>query len=605
MARLVSDRILAERGLPPPIMAEPATASTSSVATLAQSLKEGVARTQTFLAGRVAGPEEALRDQLLQHGKSLPTLDGPDKIVRVQGMPYAQGPAGLVYDAAGRPYRADDQGTLQPMSQMEFYLDARRLAMQPDPDQAIKDFSRTTRDAFARLAAKGDDAPIGARPPIGDDQPMIRGDNRFEVALKPGSHQDLVKLFDPKVLKPDSLFKSIGRMSADSTLATTAMSRYDQQDLEMWHMQKAMERCGDAEGAKGMSQNRESLFGMAKDFLKANPSQDPPKVEALKLQTSPLRFGSLAEAQKHTDDDKMTLWRGDLATDKYVGVQADSVPLRADAKDDAHRRDAHDGTASLMQQLDRLSGSSKGTGMISFTSDPTLLADESFASTPNMNWVPISSLPKPIQALVNARLPQPGATLEIDKLSDLVGAAVGTHRVIPPGSIDIGTDSQFDANLLKNVDSAVDPDHRQAVKDRITNCRQQSDGGHQGFFSHAAPSTVVNIGDLVKNSYGVSMLESTSASQRAILTLRREDNDQVKVTSFRRALVVEVNKADCIPGISALGGGFEMEQEVHVDHKQAPTAIIREYPSSALAPDQPKPAGPDGMGAVLGPAAAK
>jgi prophage maintenance system killer protein len=597
VARLVSDRILAERGLPAPILANPDDDVVNDKQVIAASLKVGVARTQSFLStGRQRGLSSYASKMFSVTGQQLPKLDGPDKLVRVDGMPYAQGRDGLVYDAGGRPYRADDQGTLQPMSQMEYHLDMRRIAMQPDAAKTLTDFSQKTRDVFAGLAAKDGVTAPGDKPPIGDDQAMMAADNKFQVNLSPGSHQDLVKLYDPKAVKADTLFKSAGgAMSADSTLATTAMSRYDQLDLEMWHMQQAMDRCGDADGVKGMQQNRAALFDAAKGFLKENPSTKPPKVEALKLSTSPLRFNSFDEATKSIDDDKIMLWRGDLAAAKLMGVQADYIPLRADAKDDGATRESKGGTGSLIDQLNSLSGSAIGTGFMSFTSDPTLLADTGFASKTTSTLIDMAKLAKPVQAIVNAKLSQPGSTLEIDSLSDLLGAGIGTHRVLPPGSLDIGSDSHLDANLLKQVDSdyMLPDDTKKAIKDRITDCRKQSDSS-QGFFSHST-STVLNLSDLVKDPSAVQSLQDGAASQRAMMSVRREGKDQVQVNFYRKAFVAEVNKADCIPGINALGGGFEMEQEIHVDHKQAPTAIVKQYASSDLQEDKPAVPG-EGLG---------
>jgi hypothetical protein len=430
-------------------------------------------------------------------------------VVRVGGMPFAQNNDGFVYDAGGRPYRADDQGVLQPMSQMEYYFDMRRVSMQPDPLKTLTEFTAKTRDAFSKLSAEGDQAKIG------DDLPVIHADNQYAVKLQPGSHQDLVQLFDPKAVVPVAALFEGREMSQHSTFATTAMSRYDQLDLELWHMQRAMTEAGDTSGVQGMQANREALFGLAKTYLEEHPSARPQNVEKLKLENSPLRFSSFSEAIKHTDDNKITLWRGDLALSKLIGAQPDYIPLRNDAKDDAKIRDSRGGTASVVAQLQSLSGTAEGTGFMSFTSDPLLLADEDFAS--------------------------------------------------------------------KTTQQAIS----QSVTDRIDGVRKQA-ADSQGFLSHSV-STVVNLSDLIKDPKQVEALQTDLASQRALVSLRRIGPDSVQAQFYRRAFVSEVDKADCIPGINALGGIFEQEQEIHVDKAQGPGTIVKEYPVSALRTEEDAP----------------
>ncbi len=585
LARLLQDRILIEAGLPPPILADTGADLTLSPAAYREEVAQGVARAIAFIQKnqRLETSAYSYVGQVLnQFGRtSLPRRNGPAPQVEIDGMPYRQGDDGLIYDVAGRAYTADARGALQPMSQLAHYFAFRRAAQAQDPHQALARFTAATRERFQHLAQNPEHA-AAAR--VLSDVPAIRADNRFEVSLPARGNEALIALFDPAATAQDALFGTRNRLTHYSPLSMT-LSRYQQVDLEMWHVEMGLVRAGDRAGAKAMRQHREALFDLAQSHATAlrRASEGTPDGFAFEHERqmwnhSPLRFSSFKAMVRRTGDRTMHIWRGDIAAAKRIGMWPDNVPFRENARQIAELRDARTGTVSLVRELEALAGKSGGTGYLSYTSNLELLTRKFGDATKAVTLDP-SGLPGPLRAFVDKRLPV-GERLSVDTARDLLGVAVGDKKR-KASAVDVSGLSKADLAQLADELAALKlpPAKEQAVAEALRTGRASSGSNRLRELLTDKPRWLTIDG---LDAPALAKVQQAVDRVRNHFTLVRAGESQLQLISHNRAFAVAVPKRDGVPGPSSLGGTWEAEQEISVFGSIYPFRVRKMWRASEL-----------------------
>jgi hypothetical protein len=503
-------------------------------------------------------------------GGDAPSQLGTPRQLRLDGIPFAQGHDGFVYDFMGRPHLATPEGKLSPLSQLGFFLLARRLAQRPDPLAALEELTAPTRALFATLARSGE-----ARAAHGavSDVAVLADDNAYRASLPRGARAELLPLFDLAGLDDQALFSCATAMTA-TTPASFALSRHLQLDLELWHLQRALEDDGDHAHAATVRSYRDALFTRAKAFVEGagDPDRASPEnplgfeyaYEALAHAHSPLRFSSLAEAIAAEGDEHLVAWRGDTVLVTWTGIHPDNVRGREDARDLAARRAAKGGTHGLFQDLAQAATSPVGSGYQPFTSDLALLAkSHSFADKVETGSVRFSTLPAAIARPLRARLGNDGE-LHLDTLRDAVGVAMG-RRALAPGEVEVSGVS------LEALDEALglcaakgEPAEALAAARARLAPKVARLPPLQRLWSAMTDAPVrVELADVL-SAEGVQTLRNELSKLRDVVTLRMhpDDPERLEVTTYRRAFRARLDKRDCLPGASSLGGPYLFEQEV-------------------------------------------
>ena len=610
-ARLVMDRILAERDVPPPILRDMSADVTLTRAQYADEVRTGVVRMRAALStaryannsthAALGAQEPSLVESALRQVAS----------VEVDGLRWTLGGDGFVYDIAGRAYQANAEGKLQPMTQLEQYFAIRRLSAAPDPAGALEKFTSKTVEAFYRVKAE----PTKAQGVFLSDVDAIKADNSYRLNLKPAGNEALIGLFDPAKAQVSSLFKSINN-NKSGTDQSFLISRYQQLDLEMWHVLQSLKSSGDAAGTEQLMNHRRALFTLAKTELQkaapavagapaspGNPLGFTQAYEKLAYENSPLSLPSLDQAIRAMGDDNIRVWRGDIFAVDKIGIYPDYLPTNPDAFDLAAIRGRNSGTASITSDLARVGGSSLGSGYLCYTSDLALLArGGGFADKQNTAVLNLEALPASVSTALKTRLAGGGA-VRISDVSDLLGAVVRKSNTLPEGSIDVRGLTRAQFNTLVEAHSASWPaEARQQMMARFESAQGQ--GSVATYFG--APQAL-KLGDILgvlpntdksEIQYLAGDVARTVGSIEVTLS-----GEALSLATSRRAFLVEMKKGDALPGVGTLGGGtFEAEQEItglgrvfpwRVKHSYSQTELAAPVPGAVppAAPVPPKPVG--------------
>lgn len=612
IGRLVMDRILAEADVPPPIFSKLDIELTSSAKQYEAEVRAGVLRMREAASTgeRAQGPYDYFRSLLPDVALPAPQRNR----LLVDGRTYTQGRDGFMYDEAGRPHLFADDGELFPMSQLEHYFVVRRARQSADPRATLSEYTETSRRRFEALVGQPSGAgSTGAsrtegQPRVRSDLQAIAADNTYRLELRPRGNERLVALYDfERTAAPELLFRH-SEWPAPSV--TFAISRYLQLDLEMWHVQRALERAGDGGQARQLFAHRATLFSMAKRHLAGmvgaptaeNPSGARFPIDRTAIERSPLAFETLEGAIAAHGDDRVMLWRGDIVLSRLIGMAPDYNPLNPDALQLAARRGARAGTTSIIADLDAVASDSLGTGYLCYTSDLAVLAQEGgFADRFSRATVSLRSLPRPLSAALRAMLlrgadadpaaPPPVHT--IDSLRAAVGFALGRTNT-PPGKLDVsGLSREAFATVAR---SSLPADLAELALARFDE-------------AHASARTPVGLAlrfralltdppvliDTPWGSEGASAALARTFTQnvqraRDAFRLRLGEHDTLVIETNRRAFLVELDKADALPGPGTLGGRrFEAEQEVTGLGKVAPWRILETLSRGDLERDSPSP----------------
>lgn len=582
VARLMMYRILEERGIPQPIMDGLNHDIDLSSETFQQKLKEGVARSMSVVGDRSSSYGEKC---LASYTKTMLGTIKPEtnaklkppenQPITIDGLKFAQGKNGFIYDQGGRSYNFDAEGNLQPVPQMNHYAAARRLGARTDKDQALLDFTARNRRLFANLCKNPEAA---AKVTVASDTVAMKADNKYRIELPPTGNKEFVALFDVTKSESKKLFATEGSYGKSGTDSSFCMSRYSQIDLEMWHAQKALERAGDKDGVKQMLQHRSRLFEKAKHFLgtetgeKAVKGEDNPLgftkgYEQAMYDKSPLRHASFEAYRKKENDDTMTLWQGAMGFVDKIGMHPDNNPRTADAMDIGDRRQKQGGTHNLIATFEKLEGSAKGAPAMCTTSDLALLAkDGGFADKSSSGTLKFDNMPKPVADLIKRRLKE-GETLRLDSFDDLLHTALGTMPKTPKDHVNI---KGFTAEKLEDVLGTIyNQEKRAKVKERFDQALES--GGQRGFKGFMRSlfderPNFVKLDDILDKGE-IKSLRARIGKDRDLMVITRSETSpdkEISITIHRRAYEMEVDKENCMPGIQALAGTFVNEQEVHV-----------------------------------------
>jgi hypothetical protein len=396
-----------------------------------------------------------------------------------------------------------------------------------------------------------------------------------------------IRLFDPAGIPPDRLFHRFDGAESGYSVATFAMSRYEQLDLEMWHVERGLKDAGDRAGAQQMHEYRSALFDITGKYLADHAPQDhrtadnplgfTTSYEKIQYEHSPLRYPTFKKfLSKHGDDD-MWIWHGDSIGSRFVGIHGTNTPLTKAARGVAKQRGERGGTNDFIAELHRVEGSSDATGYQSFTSDLGLLAEKNgFADRRTDVKMDLSAM-KPWQRSLVERVVPVGKTVQARSDAEVVLALLGrSPRSVPEGHLDItglAPDNVNDRDVRGQI-AKISPDHSGEVQQRI---QKALEGG--GSPQRRAAATLLGIGaddralvdlhDLMTPEQ-IGELRPAIDKVRSLITLERNPAKptELAIHLHTRAYGVRVSKADALPGIEAIGAeGFEFEQEVHVlDH---------------------------------------
>lgn len=589
-ARLVLDRALAERDIPPPIFREHREHLTLSPEAFENEVRAGVTR-MTDATFRGQGPSQSYSYFAGLTGAGVP-LPKPNEL-RLNGEPFVQGDDGFIYSASGRPHLLQG-GTLQPLSQVEHLFIARRLWQLKDRQPALLAFTQASREAFA-AAAK---LPVGqAKITVGSELPAIKADNQFTLQLGKSGNEAFIGLFDLKKADPTQLFDpSGGGMTATRPFV---ISRHSQLDLELWHVQRALTRGGDLDGAKQLFKHREALFQLAKERLgkfkiegatAENPQGFSKEYERLAYEQSPLSFDTLGAAIQARGDDTVRVWRGDIILASAIGMHPDYSPFNPDAFQLAAQRQAKNGTASIVKELADVAGSSLGTGYLCYTTDLSLLNQPGgFAEKFNPLSINLEALPKAIRERLIKVVPE-GSTQGINTVRDVVGIAAGRPPT-PQGRLDVsGVSPEMFEHLAR---TQLTPDTAKVVLDRYVKARTGGEGSAASRLMKALTDepVLIDVSDLPELTSSYHQFTTNLANARDALQLTR-NGSSLQLLTARRAFLIEMQKSDALPGIGTLGGrAFEAEQEVTGLGKVAPWHLLKAYLrlelDKSLKPDVP------------------
>jgi antitoxin (DNA-binding transcriptional repressor) of toxin-antitoxin stability system len=426
-ARLVMDRILAEKGMLPPILKDTGNDIGLSSSAFAAEVLRGIARTDKIAKNSgydsLKGSAGYISKVMKQHGHDL-TGKPSQALAKRNGLSYGLGKDGFIYDLAGRPHMANKQGDLQPISQMTLYVLMRRVAQHKNAPKILKQITTPTREAFGKLMKKGDKGPK-----ILSDVAAIKSDGKLAVNVDGINTKMFISLLNPTNIPTKVLFPTDKGASA----LTTVMSRYQQADLELWYVKEAFSAKGDKASVAKIEKHRDVLFARAKTELRSHMKKGSKKgddgddigakheYERIQYQYSALRFAKRSDyVKKHGDKDAF-IFRGENFA-KWTGVHIDGRPFRPGLKDAAGMRAKKNGSLKLFDDLRAVEGDTVGTGVQSYTTDLALLARSGgFADKHSQMKMNLGAMGKFGKALVDMRV-KDGESIEISKNTSLVAA---------------------------------------------------------------------------------------------------------------------------------------------------------------------------------------
>jgi hypothetical protein len=595
---LVMDRILAEKGLLPPILKDTGNDIGLAAVDFAKEVLHGVARTNTMLG--VSGSRKELRNKPLhsgagyvqrmmnQHGHQL-SGEASGEFAKHDGLKYALGKDGFVYNSAGRPHMADKQGNLRPLGQMTLYILMRRVAQQKNAPKILEQITGPTRVAFENLKS-GKPTKAGKKPTVHSDLGAIKSDGSLSVDLNGINSQMFISLLNPANIAAKTM---LSKSSTSGSELTTIMSRYQQADLELWYVKEAFSAKGDKASVNKIEKHRDVLFARARSELRSrvkkgtadddNPLGAKQEFERIQYQYSPLKYSKRSDYTKKHGDSEAYIFRGENFA-KWSGVHIDSAPFRPGLKDAAGMRAKNQGSLNLFDALDQVQRDTIGTGVQSYTTDLALLARKGgFADQHKSMQMNLGAMPKLGKMVVNMRL-KDGEVLEIKPNTGLFSALFSRKTTTQPGHFsveDIGTKEL--AALIEQHAPA------EKVAELSKRTGQAQTGGKKHFLSgltsiFGTPRRhEVKVDDLLSESQ-LKSFGTALAKARNLVTVRRE-GDTLNVTAHRRANVFRVKKTKMLPGTDALAGGFLAEQEVHVMATVMPHRILETYTQGHLAGD--------------------
>ena len=552
-SRILMNRILADYDMTPAIFADQNHDIDLSPQEWRDEVAKGVARSKKYIESASINSKDNYLQEL---GIAGP---GPgEKPVRIEGLPFHLGADGLLYDPTGRPYMVHDH-ELVPMSQMEHYLFARRIAAlrfrddvnpQAGPSagnqiasEHLKAITEPTVKLYDGLVAD----PNAAKDiTVRDDVRARQGDARYSVDPSREMAKVLTDLSDFSHLDPKRLFA----MSGGRSETASVMSKHAQLDLELWELEQGLRNTKQKAQLKQVHEARAKLFEMARSEMLShrdetrvspeNPEGFKYRYEKLMYDTSPLRFKSLDAAIKAEGDNKMTVWRGDYAFAKLIGMAPNNDIRQPDALRIASDREKQGQVTNLYDDLYRLEGNAVGRQYICTTSDLSLLVG-AFANSTNSRPANISALPKPLR----------------DRLLNWIEA---------------------DPNMKPEDRAAL----RKAAEDRGASFLPMEQGGKEIRDLFGVPGTLVTL-KIVDKATG-----------------------KIQITANRKAFRLILKKEGLLPGIYALGGPrFESEQEIHGLKNIRPWQIKEAYGADKLneefpviEKEKPPEHGPGGNGAA-------
>jgi hypothetical protein len=560
--RHLMNRILAERGLPPPILGNLDNDIALSQEEFADQIRIGIARTMDQTSSSLGRMDSSSSDaEFVQ-------------TVRIGGEQFVQDSVGFLRDVAGRAYLIDDHGELKPLNQLLSYLVERRMSQ-----GGLELTGELTAHTRAQFAAWKDQPELAATAKVSNDQALFEGDNALRVELPDGDHRRFTRLFDLAGVPDEKLFGSppaalFEGPPTDADRVSWIVSKYKQLDLEMWHMMKGLEHGGDHLGVEEMMRHRQHLFERAKGELEGLEPEQP--YQQMALDRSPLRHSSLREAIQKDGDDTLTVWRGALPLSR-LGMYNDNNPLNADARALAELRQGAHSVGHLERDLIHVEGNTLGTGYLSTSSDLGLYRYRgSFGDVVSAAQIELSKLPASVRSAIETHLPE--GRIEIDRLRDLLGIAVG-REPIPKGSLDISGISLERFSEVIHSHFPKNPEKAQTFVDafqaRLDEAAIRSwperlqawllDGPISFRPPHRLPDEVTH--DL--------------EAGHLFATLNRK-GDMLEVELQRRLYEVELPKKDALPGLHTIEGMFLPEQEVTDVSRIYPWQIRRVYTRADL-----------------------
>lgn len=447
-ARILMDRILAERSLPPPILEGRVPRLTLSAAGARAELVQGIARTNARAQEALTSPEAYARELVETLGGTASGIPAPspNRLV-VRGVPYAQGGDGFIYDPSGRPFLLEPPGTLVRVNQLLHAFVLRRAWHSEKPVSALEDFTARSRERFATLVHQPN---AGDRVQVSAEKKTIDAERAFRLDLPASGNEALLALYElDTTLTPERAFDpSDPNERRPSAIFTSA--RYQQLDLELWHVEEALRRNGDASGAARMRKQRESLFARAKEhFDRQRRSRDgAPSVtaghlgEQLALTGSPLLSRTLREAESAVGGDTIRAYRSMTAAEVLLGADPDQHAGRADALTTWSRIAAAGAGPVIPHELRRVEDPrEEGTGFVPLTSDASRAASLPLRSgrpvTVEVRALPGRLAPLVARALDRASPIRGEQPLSVAWLQRLVDPS--RPEAPPSGSVDVMT----------------------------------------------------------------------------------------------------------------------------------------------------------------------
>ncbi len=588
-ARLVMDRMLAEHGLLPPILKNTGNDIGLTKAEFSKQVLQGIARTGKFLnirphdgagelsvgAGSLRGAAAYVERSMKEYGHTIAGI-GSQKLAKREGLSFGLGKDGFVYDLAGRPYMADKRGDLRPMSQMTMYILMRRISQRKNAPDILQQITNPTRIAFDKLLKAGS---AGKGPKVHSDASAIKADGSLSVNVGGVNKEMFISLLNPTNVSAKNLFAP----DKGASPLTMIMSRYQQADLELWHVGQSFKGKGDKASIAKIEKHRDVLFSRARAELhkrikKGSKDDDNPlgakhEYERLQYQHSPLRYADRKSFVKKHGDSDATIFRGENFA-KWSGVHIDSVPFRPGLKATSAMYAKKQGALKLFDLLRTVQVDTVGTGVQSYTTDLALLARKGgFADKTTRTQVDLSAMSKIARGLVGVRVKE-GESIEITPKTTLLSAIFTRRNVTRKGHISLG---ETDAKRLKEyIEQAAPSEKVAALSERVA--KAQKKAGKKGLWSGltgwiGGPKRVqIKADDLLSQSE-LGSLHRLIGDNRNLVTVRR-DGDKLAVTAHRRANVFKVQKKHMLPGTDSLAGRFMSEQEVHVMATVLPHRII-------------------------------
>ncbi|MEW5854649.1 MAG: Fic family protein [Myxococcota bacterium] len=534
--RVLMNRILSEYDFPPAILRDQDRDLSLSHEQFKREVSEGIARAKKFIGSdRVRA---GFDDYMVSNG--LKVLEkSPDKPVLLNGLPFDLGRDGFLYDPAGRPSLVMG-GKAVPFSQLEYFTLSRRLMMMPK-EEGQKLLSELTKDTVALHGKVATEPKAGEKFVVEPDLEARKADGNYKLSPHPQVAELLVKLADVSKMDKTTLFTVSGAKGSD---ATSAMSKYQQVDLEFWYLEQGLRDTGRKDLAAKVHEQRGKLFDLAKEQLKAkadptrvsteNPYGFKVRYEQMMYETSPLRFKSLDDAIKNDGDGKITVWRGDYSFAKLIGMAPNNDVRQKDAKAVAKERSENGTVGLLYDELMKLEGSAVGRQYICTTSDLSLLS-KSFADSKKSQVVNLQHIPAFIADRILTWLdPEKGA-----EAAKAEKAAADAAKPADAAATSSTSGEKKDPGVTE-------------IKDRF-----------------GVPGTLMQ------------------------LKIQEKSQKKVEVTAHRKAFELRLDKDALLPGIVTLGKHhFAAEQEMHGLERVYPWHIKNAHSAEDLNKELPvtKPA---------------